>query len=284
MEKWEKDLELRNILMDTFNDTVALSESNERLRQSVERSVMSQRIYYDTDDCAAGHPVKGGNVIVSRKHTLEAAAGYKGKRIAVLNFASALAPGGTGHKAALTQEECLCRESTLYSCINNEQCLEGFYHRHSHDDRMYNADMIYTPDVTVFKTYDKIPVLMSERDWFDVDIITMAAPDISLMKNKPSDDAILRVFEERFIHIMNRALEHDAEVLILGAFGCGMFGNDPAVVATAAARALDKIWNRFDTVEFAIYEGQKKKCFRMFRLVMDRYRPFEWNIEPGMGG
>lgn len=185
MEKWEKDLELRNALMDAFNDTVALSGSNERLRQSVERSVMGQRIYYEPNGWAVGYPIRDGNVIISRKRTLEAAAGYKGKKVAVLNFASALAPGGSGHKAALTQEECLCRESTLYSCISNEQCLEGFYRRHSHDDRMYNADMIYTPDVTVCKTYDKIPVLMPKRDWFDVDVITMAAPDISLMKNKP---------------------------------------------------------------------------------------------------
>lgn len=271
MEKWEKDLELRNVLMDSFDDTVRLSHSDERLRQHMERSVSTQRVYIGEYGFPQKHNRHKGQVVVSRKRTFEAAAAYKGKRTAVLNFASPFAPGGSGHKATLTQEECLCRESTLYSCLSDEQCMETFYSRHSHDDRMYNADMIYTPAVTVFKTCDKVPVLMPKQDWFDVDVITMAAPDISLMYSKPSDDMLLGVFEERFIQIMSAASDFGAEVLILGAFGCGMFGNDPAVVATAAARALEKMRDRFDTVEFAVYEGRKKTCFRTFRLALDRY-------------
>ena len=114
--------------------------------------------------------------------------------------------------------------------------MDGFYGRHSYNDRMYNADMIYTPDVTVFKSSDSVPVLRPREEWFNVDVITMAAPDISMMRNKPSDYELLKVFEERFTHIMGRAAEHGVDVLILGAFGCGMFGNDPFLVAVASVR------------------------------------------------
>lgn len=283
MEKWEKDLELRNALMDSFNDTVAMSESDERLSESVRKSIENQELYCRAYDCLSGRGgSREGRVIISRNRTFDAAAAYKGKKIAVLNFASAVAPGGSGHKATLTQEECLCRESTLYSCISDERCMDGFYGRHSYNDRMYNADMIYTPDVTVFKSGDSVPVLRPREEWFDVDVITMAAPDISMMRNKPSDDELLKVFEERFTHIMGRAAEHGVDVLILGAFGCGMFGNDPFLVAVASARVLEKMRNCFDTVEFAVYEGRRKKCYRVFSLVMDRYRMVGQDNEPDM--
>lgn len=283
MEKWEKDLELRNALMDSFNDTVAMSESDERLYESVRKSIEGQELYCGAYDRLSGHSSgRKGRVVISRSRTFDAAAAYKRGKIAVLNFASAVAPGGSGHKATLTQEECLCRESTLYSCISDERCMDGFYSRHSYNDRMYNADMIYTPDVTVFKSSDSIPVLRPREEWFNVDVITMAAPDISLMKNKPSDDELLKVFEERLAHIMGRAAEHGVDVLILGAFGCGMFGNDPFLVAAASARVLEKMRNCFDTVEFAIYEGRGKKCYRAFSLVMDRYRMVGQDDEQGM--
>ncbi len=219
-----------------------------------------------------------GNVVVSEKRTFEAASAYDDKKTAVLNFASACCPGGIEAGISLSQEECLCRESTLYSCISTQECMERFYEPHKKQDAlpspgflpyMHNADLIYTPDVMVFKTYDRIPVLMYEQDWFNTDVITMAAPDLNYIRVE--EETLLTVFEERFTRIMMAAAAHDVDVLILGAFGCGKFGNDPAVVAAGAARALQKYRCAFDTIEFAVYDGKKKKNYHMFRLMLDRY-------------
>ncbi len=281
----EEKLEEAFSLEDVFNDTCRQCEENETLNEYVKNSIACQLIIRN-DTTFMARKEREGKVIVTRKKTFEAAAEYarRGQTVAVLNFGSAFVPGGGGHKNALTQEECLCRESTLYPCISHNMCMEQFYQYHrdyfdsyGHIGRpydLYNDDMIYTPHVMVFKTSDKFPVLMPEKEWFDVDVITMAAPNIKgepSAKSEPMVSTLVNIFEDRFSRVMISALQHKVDVLILGAFGCGDFGNDPMVVATGAARALEKFRDAFDTVEFAVYETGRKKCFHAFRMVLDRY-------------
>ena len=275
MEKWEKDLELKNALLDSFTDTCEMSRTFSTLPASIKASIAGQVIIPEENKII--HVLMGskaGNVVLSKKRTLEAAAGYKGKKVAVLNFASPISPAGIGKKWGITQEECLCRESTLYACLSDDRCIKEFYGRHESMNYMYTSDMVYTPDVTVFKTYDMVPRLMKAQDWFDVDVITMAAPNMSFCSRAirtTKDKEVLDIFIDRFTRIMNEAASVDVDVLILGAFGCGAFNNDPAVVATAAARVLEKYRYEFDTVEFAIYGNKDKSCYRMFKLILDKY-------------
>ena len=116
---------------------------------------------------------------VSKKRTFEAASKYKGNKVAVHNFASASNPGDGVVKGASAQEECLCRCSGLYFCLNTPEMWTGFYtpHRNAHDP-IHNDDIIYTPDIVVFKTDERIPKLMSENDWYKVNVITCAAPNL----------------------------------------------------------------------------------------------------------
>lgn len=272
MEKWEKDIEQMNTLIDSFYDTCEKCASDTWLIESIANSIMGQRIIPEGSmETSPTFKHKKGEIKVTTAKTLEAAAKYKDKKVAVLNFASALYPGGGHAGQSLTQEECLCRETTLFPCISTDGMKEQFYKPHKTLGWEYNGDMIYTPGVAVFKTYDKFPVLMDVADWFNVDVITMAAPNISLY-NPKDDEMLVKIFQKRFRAIADAAQNNGVDVLILGAFGCGEFGNDPAVVATAAARTFDHLRHMFDTVEFAIYEaGKRKKNYRMFRLVLDRY-------------
>lgn len=289
MEPWEKDLQQRFVLEDSFNDTQNKCQTNPRLKESVEKSVSTQNIITNPasdKDALTVSPEKkkNGHIKVTRHKSFEEAAGWarQGKKVAVLNFASALMPGGGGHKVRLTQETCLCRESTLYQCISDQSCIDGFYTPHRVLNQLYNDDMIYTPDVTVFKTPDEVPQDMPEEDWFKVDVITMAAPNItgfiprandSLFNEFGFEKAVGKIFKKRFALIMREAYEHDVDVLVLGAFGCGEFGNDPKIVAMAAAEAIDEYGFKeaFDMIEFDIYEKDSKKLFHMFRMVMDKY-------------
>lgn len=125
------------------------------------------------------------NVIVTKKRTFEAAEAYKNQHVAVHNFASASNPGGGVTKGANAQEECLCRCSGLYFCLNTPAMWDGFYkpHRDAHDP-IHNDDTIYTQRVTVFKTDTATPQLLPEAEWYDVDVITCAAPNL---RNQPSN-------------------------------------------------------------------------------------------------
>ncbi len=90
------------------------------------------------------------------KKSYEAAAAYKGQKVCVHNFASASNPGGGVERGASAQEECLCRCSGLYFCLTAQEMWDGFYKPHRNaGDPIHNDDIIYTPNVTVFKT-DKV--------------------------------------------------------------------------------------------------------------------------------
>ena len=80
-------------------------------------------------------------------------------RVAVLNFASATNPGGGVKTGASAQEECLCRISNLYPCLKQPRLWEPFYGFHRGlPHRNYSDRIIYSKDVTVFKTDEESEV------------------------------------------------------------------------------------------------------------------------------
>ena len=104
---------------------------------------------------------------------------YNNKRVCVLNFASATNPGGGVTKGSSAQEEAICRVSTLYPCLNERRIMKSFYypHRDAHDS-LHNDDAVYTPGVVVFKSDTSYPVLLDREKWFNVNVITSAAPNL----------------------------------------------------------------------------------------------------------
>lgn len=112
-------------------------------------------------------------------------------------------------------------------------------------DSLYNDDCLYTPGVIVFKSDISFPERMEEKDWYQVDVITCAAPNLRNMPsnlmnpfagNAPADiedDGLYELHLQRLERVFRVAAANGTEVLILGAFGCGAFCNPPAVVARA---------------------------------------------------
>ncbi len=259
-------------LVAVFEDTLSKCRGNQVLSDSIQKSLREQRIILEDEalKCASDFASRG-KVKVTKNRTMEAAQGYSDKKICILNFASARNPGGGVTKGAQAQEECLCRISTLYPCLSVSKNMDRFYKPHQQLDSLYNSDMIYTPGVTVFKSDSASPITLDQRDWLNVDVVTCAAPNISRYKGRLKSSDIQKIFEERFERVILAALGYCCEVLVLGAFGCGAFGNSPSVVAAAAYKVMEKYRYCFETVEFAIYcKPGDESNYRVFRAGLGR--------------
>lgn len=237
-------------------DTKRCYESIDKLKKSICNSIKQQYMVAHKDKI--DQPVtehSNTKYFVSPKRTFEAAKAYQGKKVAVLNYANNHSVGGAPYYAG-AQEESLCRCSTLLPCL---QAMEReFYQKHinaymKHEiGNLGNDDLIYTPDVVVFKTDERtIPVhpkMMPENEWYNVNVITCAAPELFKCYSIPENYS--EIIESRIKKILDVAARERNEVLILGAWGCGAFGNSVEVVAGAFNKLL-KNYN-FEIVEFAL--------------------------------
>ena len=98
----------------------------------------------------------------------------------MLNFANPHYPGGGVHNGAMAQEECLCRSSNLYPCISNKNVFNDYYLYHKDMNHYFFSDrLIYTKSVTVFKDDSDVSQIMPKSEWFNIDVITCAAPYIA---------------------------------------------------------------------------------------------------------
>ena len=251
-----------------FQNTENMYKSNKTLAEAVKKSNNAQAVIKEGQKLPplSQPPNQGGNkIIVSKKRSFEAAEQYKDKKVCVLNFASSVNPGGGVRSGAGAQEECLCRCSTLYASLTYWTALKAFYKPHQENRHyLHTDDIIYTPDVVVFKSDTDSPALRAQNEWFKVNVITCAAPKLRHVVSVNHSE-LEALFEKRIRRIARVAALYENEVLILGAFGCGAFMNPPEVVARAMKKALDAE-NRFETVEIAVYcrPGRDMTNYRAF--------------------
>jgi uncharacterized protein (TIGR02452 family) len=209
-------------------------------------------------------------ILVISASTLEAGAALRERyeRVACLNFASAKNPGGGFLGGAEAQEESLGRVSGLYTTLTPFQ--EGYYdyHRALHTC-LYSDRTIYSPDVPVFAD--------ESGNWLEtpwtVSFITSAAVNAgAIAKNEPNKLPLLRpTMVERTRMVLAVAAVQRAEALVLGAWGCGVFRNDPQMIAEIFAEVLGEplFAGRFTEVVFAIYnpKGEKDRNIAAFEGV-----------------
>ena len=245
----------RQYLVSVFEDSMAKIENDRFLSDSVRQSVQSQQFIAHERIVPLPSPRFDRNapVLTSRDRTFEAALRYKTAypeaRVAVLNFASATIPGGGVVAGASAQEECLCRVSTLYPCLKDKRMWYLFYSPHRiSQNPLHNDDIIYTKNVQVFKDDDYRDLARP----VPVDVITCAAPNLMEDTSLLSQELYV-LHTQRWGKILSVAAANEADVLILGAFGCGAFRNDPYVVAQAFKSVAPEYLYSFKTIEFAVY-------------------------------
>ena len=151
----------------------------------------------------------------------------KGGHLGCLNFASAKRPGGGFLGGAQAQEESLARASALYPCLITQP---DYYTRNKEfGSPLYLDIALYSPAVPFFRDDNggwlDAPVLAS--------VLTVAAPNASALREQrrfdPEDVAM--VLRARSDFTLALAAHHKIDRLVLGAWGAGVFGNDPGLVA-----------------------------------------------------
>ena len=174
---------------------------------------------------------------------------------AVLNFASYNNPGGKFIDGSKAQEECLCHESYLYNVLKGRI---GYYKiNHKNKNRsLYTDRALYSPNVRFTKEC---------KDVF-CDVITCAAPNKTAAQKyyNVSDEENFKVLKERIEFVLKIAQDNGVDNLILGAYGCGVFGQDPLEVAKIFKEFLLGKYKRFNKVIFAIPNRLEMnyKCFK----------------------
>lgn len=226
------------------------------VRLDVAPAIAGTRLYLPGDPVPE---VPGGAataIEVTGESTLAAArrlAGADGD-VAALVFASARNAGGGFLNGAQAQEESIARSSALYPCL---RAAGDFYAYHrSRTELTYSDRVIYSPRVPVFRN-DKAELLAEP---YPVTFLTAAAPNLgAIRRSQPESVAeVPAILRRRAARILAVAAAHGHRRLVLGAWGCGVFGNDPATVAGAFAGALRD--GPFDQVVFAVL-GPNRDAF-----------------------
>lgn len=250
---------IREQNVDIFNDTLQMIEKDLHLKQVITESIANQEIIPE-EQAVAFQPrfETDAEIIVSRKSSFDAARAHGGK-VCVLNFASATNPGGGVTKGSSAQEECLCRCSTLFKNLTDKAAFVKFYQKHREQgNALHNDDIIYSPGVVLLKS-DAYNNLYSRSR---VDVITCAAPNLRPANeyNREREaapllsmDELIELHKKRAHKILSVAAAHQADVVILGAFGCGAFKNDPHAVAEAYKAVLPTFSKCFKKIEFAVF-------------------------------
>jgi uncharacterized protein (TIGR02452 family) len=198
-------------------------------------------------------PYPDTQVQVANETTLQAGQRFveAGQWPLALNFANGAYPGGGFLRGALAQEEVLCRSSALFITLADDPMYEHHRQRPRPDSTGW---AVYSPDVPVFRTDDGTAL---EEPW-RLSFITCAAPyapDIG----QPESGGLL---QQRIHRILAIAHAYGHAALVLGAWGCGAFHNDPQRTAADFRTALETDFRGcFSDIVFAVTDWSPERRF-----------------------
>ncbi|MEU2649461.1 TIGR02452 family protein [Streptomyces albidoflavus] len=185
-------------------------------------------------------------------------AAEEGGPVGALNFASARNPGGGYLNGAQAQEEAVCRATALYDCLLRAPAY--YAHHREHRDALYSDRVIFAPGVPVFRD-DRGALLETPRT---ASFLTSPAPNAGVLRRTDPARAQAELgpaIARRAERVVEVAAANGVRGLVLGAWGCGVFQNDPAEVADAFRRLLTAPGARFgatfDTVVFAVLDRSR---------------------------
>jgi uncharacterized protein (TIGR02452 family) len=178
--------------------------------------------------------------------------------LVLLNFASARNHGGGFINGAKAQEEDLCRCSGLYQCLLSQSTY--YEANRACESALYTDHLIYSPNVPWFRTRSRD----QPNTLFLASVITAPAPNAGVVLTKelrPLSD-VEATLRKRAGLVLAVAADNGHRTILLGAWGCGVFQNDPGLVADAFGTWIESssFARAFDRVVFAIYDRSKEQA------------------------
>lgn len=201
--------------------------SAEQMSQLLEKPV--------TENCPAYHFC----IVLRNQDTLEAAFELNRKRrenekpVLVLNFANPHRPGGGIRAIPRTQEEHLCVKTTVLSSLETEKAWSFYQSNLDAGTQAQTDTILFSPNTMVIRN----PDLSLREDPFPVSVMTVSAPIASRMEPEEFHD-LEEILAHRIRGMLRAAITEGYTRLVLGAWGCGNFGNDPVTVAKLFHNAL----------------------------------------------
>lgn len=191
------------------------------------------------------------------------------KKVCCLNFASAKNPGGGFLSGSQAQEESLARSSGLYHSISQQ--VRMYEHNKKLKTCLYSDHIIYSPQVPIFRDDDGS---FLELPYFASFITAPAVNAGAVMENEKGNIAkIIPYMQKRAKYVFFIAAENMCDTLVLGAWGCGVFKNNPE---TVAAIFHELIFNNVETnglfkeIVFAIYDSSSdKNMLNIFKKIFE---------------
>ncbi len=270
--------------IEIFNDTQEWIRNDADLADAVKYASEHTSVFYEDEYPSFEIKETDQIITVTGERSFEAAIAlnklYPGIKTAVMNFANAFHPGGGVKSGASAQEECLCRTSTLYPILSSESLKEQYYDYHKRKYSSKATDtLVYSEGVIICKTDTIFPERLPREEWAKVDIITIAAPDLRITSNIHvalsgdglimSDAELFACHVKRVMHLLTVAASKGAEALVLGAFGCGAFKNNPEVVAKAFKTAISEFPKVFKEIRFAVYcSPDNNENYEVFKRII----------------
>ncbi len=249
-----------------------LTANRERIeiRRDLESAVEKTKVYRPeaSDELLENNRfdtrAKDTEITVSDQTSLEAvrellSQGYDD--VLCLNFASARNAGGGFLGGSQAQEESLARATGLYPCLL--EATEYYEVNRKTKSCMYTDFMIYSPNVPLIKDEEGVNLDTASS----CAIITAPAVNTGVVKRQEPERIaeIETVMKRRIKKVLAIAAVNKHNTLVLGAWGCGVFQNDPQDIARYFREILDTDFKGcFKKIVFAIY-AKNERFIKPFR-------------------
>lgn len=257
-----------NVFLDTYQRSKTTSDK------------VTNVFYHGTLRNSGAKLPQGALTPITMVHGGTVGSGYKyakGMHVAVLNFANAVRFGGYVEYGSNSQEEGLCRCTDLFNVLAREECQAEYYtpnlrelyqsgYRRANTEGDMGTDrIIYSRGIKVLKNDTNYATVAPRR----LDVITCASPSVTLRAHNA-----YYVYVKRIEQIVLSAKVNHADCLVLGAWGCGAFKQNPYVMARAFATVLNKYGGCFKKIVFAIKATTAERgddAYEVFKDVFEVY-------------
>lgn len=249
--------ELRQISLETLNVIASpkyvVNGKTYNMRDMVMNMVDNTRLYKATDFIPVVHGIPWDSsyhlVNMTTTGSILHFQQFLNQKIGVLNFASAIKAGGGWLNGKVAQEEDIMRKTTAFLSLLLQ---DEFYTSHNIADPIYSDAIIYSPKVLIIRD-ENYNFIEPEA----IDLFTCAAVNATECRNNMIKCDFKKRMYDRIDKVIRAMAVNNEETIVLGAFGCGVFGNNPTNIADIFHEILveEQMENKFKNIIFAVYDN-----------------------------